>query len=269
MTKTDRIFAGSIPAIYDRYLRPLIFEPFAIDLAHRLVDLGNGSLLEIAAGTGVLTRALHRILPDSVAITATDLNQPMLDFAAVQLDAPSIVWRQADALNLPFADGVFDVVVCQFGVMFFPDKPAAYRESLRVLKPGGKFVFNAWDSIEENEVTHAVSEGVAAIFPKDPPQFLARTPHGYHNTDQIKRDLQSAGFSQIMAETAQKRSRAPACHDPAIGFCQGTPLRNEIEGRAPELLVEATESAAAAVRERFGDGPVDGKMQAHIVIAKL
>ncbi len=267
MPETDRVFSGSIPAIYDRYLRPLIFEPYAADLAQRVSDFRSGGVLEIAAGTGVLTRALSRSLPDAVPIVATDLNQPMLDFAAAQPDAARATWRQADALKLPFADGSFDVVACQFGAMFFPDKVAAYTEALRVLNPGGRLAFNVWDRIENNEITQAVVEGVAAIFPNDPPQFATRTPHGYYDKDRIQQDLRAAGFSQIALDTVQLRSRAPSCYDPAIGFCQGTPLRNEIEARSPNRLAEATESAAAVVRMRFGPGPIDGKMQAHVIIA--
>ncbi|MBZ5533838.1 MAG: class I SAM-dependent methyltransferase [Acidobacteriia bacterium] len=266
MAETDRVFSGSIPAIYDRYLRPLIFEPYAADLAARLSDLKSGNVLEIAAGTGVLTRALGRLLPHAVAIVATDLNQPMLDFAAAQPDAARATWRQADALKLPFAGGSFDVVACQFGAMFFPDKVAGYAEALRVLNPGGRLAFNVWDRIEENEITQAVAEGVAAIFPNDPPQFATRTPHGYYDTDRIREELRAAGFSKVALDTVQLRSRAPSCYDPAIGFCQGTPLRNEIEARGASLA-EATESAAAVVRTRFGPGPIDGKMQAHVIIA--
>ncbi|HYL93583.1 MAG TPA: methyltransferase domain-containing protein [Alphaproteobacteria bacterium] len=266
MPETDRIFSGSIPALYDRYMRPMIFEPYAADLARRLADFSSGDLLEIAAGTGVLTNALRLSLPKTVTIVATDLNQPMVDFAAARSDA-RVTWRQADALHLPFADSAFDVVVCQFGAMFFPDKVAAYRETLRVLRPGGRFVFNVWDRIEDNDFGRAVSEGVAAIFPHDPPQFIARTPHGYHDKDRVKSELHAAGFSQIQVETVSLLSQAPSCYDPAIGFCQGSPLRSELEARGPNCVAEATEAAAAMVRTQFGDGPIRGKMQAHVIIA--
>ncbi|MGE5325037.1 MAG: class I SAM-dependent methyltransferase, partial [Actinomycetota bacterium] len=183
MSETDSTFAGSIPVLYDRYMGPMIFEPYAEDLARRVSDVQQGELLEIAAGTGILTRALVNVLPAAVAIVATDLNQPMLDFAASRLaNGRPVTWRQANALSLPFQEGMFDAVVCQFGAMFFPDKVAAYREVWRVLKPGGRFVFSVWDRIEENEVTHAVAEAVAGLFPHNPPQFMSRTPHGYYDT---------------------------------------------------------------------------------------
>jgi SAM-dependent methyltransferase len=267
MRPTDRVFAGSIPALYDRYLGPLIFEPYAADLAKRLEDLTAGRLLEIAAGTGVVTRALAR-LPDAVAIVATDLNPPMLAFAAARMEPRRpITWRQADALALPFAESEFDVAVCQFGVMFFPDKRTAFREALRVLKPGGRFLFNVWDRIEVNEFAQVVSEAVAALFPENPPRFMARTPHGYHDTGMIRDELKAVGFSSIAIETVERRSKAPSARDPAIGFCQGTPLRNEIDARDPRRLAEVTEAATRAIAERFGEGPVEGKMQAHVVTA--
>jgi len=197
MSQLDIEFAGSIPAIYDRYLGPLIFEPYAADLAQRVSGLNPGSVLEIAAGTGVVTRALARVLSATVDIVATDLNQPMLDFAARHFkQARPISWQQANALILPFPDASFDVVVCQFGVMFFPDKAAAHREARRVLKPGGRFIFSVWDCIEENEVPHAVSEGAAGVFPADPPHFLARTPHGYFDKQKIRDEAGQANFSK-------------------------------------------------------------------------
>ena len=156
-----------------------------------------GRVLETAAGTGILTRALARLLPDTTEIVATDLNQPMLDFAAAQPGATRVTWRSADALSLPFFDRSFDVVVCQFGAMFFPDKVAAYREAMRVLRPGGSFVFSVWDRIEENEFAAVVTEAVAALFPGDPPSFLARTPHGYHDEARIRGELAAAGFARV------------------------------------------------------------------------
>jgi len=263
----DTVFAGSIPALYDRYLGPLIFEPYAADLAERLRDLGEQRVLETACGTGIVSRALAGALPERASIVATDLNQSMLDFAAARAPAPKITWRQANALGLPFEDSAFDAVVCQFGVMFFPDKQVAYREALRVLKPGGFFLFNVWDRIEKNEVTHVITEAVAAMFPDDPPRFLARTPHGYHDIDVISAALREAGFTRVAIETVAKRSRAASARNPAIGFCQGTPLRNEIEARRSNALERATDAAAEAVEAGFGRGPIDAGIQAHVISA--
>jgi ubiquinone/menaquinone biosynthesis C-methylase UbiE len=267
MAEQDRVFAGSIPAIYDRYLGPLIFAGYAADLAQRVAAATPCRVLETAAGTGMVTRAMARALPAAVEIIATDLNQPMLDYAAAQPGVERVAWRQADAQALPFPDGSFDVVVCQFGVMFFPDRAAGYREARRVLRPGGRFLFNVWDRIEENEPADVVTAALGVIFPDDPPRFLARTPHGYHDAAAIIEALRQAGFSRIETETVAKRSRAASPRDPAVGFCQGTPLRGEIEARGPGRLEEATDAAAAAVAARFGTGPIDGKIQAHIFTA--
>ena len=267
MTKTDTIFAGSIPAIYDQVLGPLIFEPYADDLAQRLSGLSAGRILETAAGSGIVTRALLRSLPASVSVVATDLNQPMLDHAAAQTPASNVTWQKVDAQSLPFPDATFDVVVCQFGVMFFPDKQKAYAEARRVLKPGGRFIFNVWDRIEDNEFADEVTAAVAEMFPDNPPLFLARTPHGYHDKAAILDAVRSVGFAHVAADTVTRRSVAPTCREPAIGYCQGTPLRNEIEARDPSRLAAATEAGAARIRARFGNGPVDGKIQAHVITA--
>jgi ubiquinone/menaquinone biosynthesis C-methylase UbiE len=267
MTKVDTVFSGSIPSIYDKYLGPLIFEPYAQDLANRLCALNAERILETAAGTGIVTRALLRSLPPGASVVATDLNQPMLDHAAERVSSNRVSWQKADAQALPFPDATFDAVVCQFGVMFFPDKQKAYREAQRVLKAGGHFIFNVWDRLEYNQFADIVTTAVSEMFANDPPLFLARTPHGYHDKQTVVAELRSAGFVNIAAETLTRRSVAPTCRNPAIGYCQGTPLRNEIEVRDANRLVEATEVAASKIGARFGNGPVDGMIQAHVITA--
>jgi ubiquinone/menaquinone biosynthesis C-methylase UbiE len=262
----DKVFAGSIPELYDTYLAPLIFESYATDLARRLAARRPGRVLEIAAGTGVATRALATALPSRVAIVATDLNQPMLDRASSVGTCRPIEWRQADAMALPFGDGSFDVVVCQFGAMFFPDKARAFAQARRVLVPGGALLFNVWDRIEENEFAATVTEALETLFPQDPPRFMARTPHGYYESEVIMHDLAKAGFTgPPLIETLAARSRASSARIPAVAYCQGTPLRNEIESRHAAGLASATALCAEALARRFGTGAVDGKIQAHIV----
>jgi ubiquinone/menaquinone biosynthesis C-methylase UbiE len=263
---SDKVFSGSIPRLYDEYLVPLIFEPYASDLVDRLASRPMSRVLEVAAGTGVVTRKLATLLPESVTIVATDLNQPMLDRASEVGTSRPVEWRQADALQLPFDDSTFDAVVCQFGVMFFPDRPKAFSEAFRVLVPGGVLIFSVWDRIEENEFAHTVSLALESLFPEDPPRFMARTPHGYHDLATIGRDLKAGGFSAAArTSTVAARSRAASARVPAIALCQGTPLRNEIEARGKTRLAEVTDVAAQAITRRFGSGPVDAKIQAHIV----
>jgi len=264
---TDAKFAGSIPALYDTHLVPLIFEPYALDLARRLTSMAPRRVLELAAGTGVATRALARALPAASSLVATDLNAPMLEQAkAIEIARP-VEWRQADALQLPFDDETFDAVVCQFGVMFFPSKPRAFSEARRVLAAGGRFLFNVWDRIGENEFADVVTTSLARRYPEDPPRFLARVPHGYFDRRAIERDLAEGGFAQSAAvETIAERSRASSARIPAVAYCQGTPLRGEIEAREPAGLEAATAAAAEAIAERFGRGAVDGKIQAHVVM---
>lgn len=269
MTETDKVFTGSIAEIYDTYLVPLIFEAFAADMARRVSSVSPGSVLETAAGSGVVTRALAPLLDPAARYVVSDLNQPMIDRASArQGDDDRIEWRQADALELPFGDGTFDAVCCQFGVMFFPDRVAGLAEARRVLRPGGRFVFNVWDRIEENEFADAVTNAAAEMFADDPPVFLARTPHGYHDVDLIRREVSQAGFSGIEIDRMTETSRAPSPRHPAVAYCQGTPLRNEIEAREPSRLDAVTDHATAAIAHRFGDGRVEGKIQGFVVTAE-
>ena len=181
----------------------------------------------------------------------------MLDHAAAMGTNRPVEWRQADAMQLPFRDGMFDAVLCQFGVMFFPDKSKAFSEARIVLKSGGVFIFSVWDHIKENEFADTVTEALASLFPKDPPRFLARTPHGYYDGSTIKRDLASAGFTAApQISTVAARSRAESPRVPAVAYCQGTPLRNEIEARDASRLGAATDHAAEAIAQRFGRGSV-------------
>jgi SAM-dependent methyltransferase len=245
---------------------PLIFEPYAADLAERLAARAPARVLETAAGTGAVTRALARALPAGCEIVATDLNLPMLDRAAAVGTARPVQWRQADALHLPFGDASFDAVVCQFGAMFFPDKVAAYAEARRVLRPGGTLLFNVWDRIEENEFADVVTQTLAGQFPDDPPRFLARTPHGYFDLALVAQQLSQAGFGRAAAfDTVAARSRAPSPRMPCVAYCQGTPLRNEIESRSGPGLAAAIDACTEAIAQRFGRGAVDGKIQAHVI----
>lgn len=267
MAGSDALFAGSVPEVYERLLVPLIFESYAEDLGNRLRPIEPKDILEIAAGTGVVTRAVARAVPHA-RIVATDLSQPMLDRAAVRQPADDrIAWRQADAQALPFGDGTFDVVVCQFGAMFFPDRTKAYREALRVLRPGGRLLFNVWDRLSENDFALVVTDALADVFPDSPPDFLARVPYGYYNVQNILEQLAEAGFTRIDFETVDKKSRAFTASDPAIAFCQGTPLRSDIEARDASRLDEATQAAAEAIGRRFGAGPVEGRIRAHVLTA--
>ena len=266
MTNQDTVFAGSIPALYDRYLGSLLFEPYARHTAARVAELQPARVLETAAGTGIVTTALAERLPEATLI-ATDLNQAMIDHAATKPALKRVELRQADALKLPFADGSFDVVVCQFGVMFFPDKVAGYREARRVLAPGGRFVLSVWGSLPDNPMTRVVVDAVGARYPQNPPRFLARTPHGHSDTNVLSRDLAAAGFDQVAVETVTLPSRAPSAEDAAIGLCQGTPMRGEIEALDPSGLAATTEVATAALRSAYGTGAIEAPMQAVVVVA--
>lgn len=266
MTATDTVFAGSIPAIYDRYMVPLIFAPYAELVADRAAALQPRRILETAAGTGVVTEALHRALPEA-EITATDLNAPMIEQAARRLGAVKVHFKPADAQALPFPDGGFDLVVCQFGLMFVPDKVRANSEARRVLRDGGRYMLVIWDRIEHNHATMAAGRAVGALFPVEAAQFYERVPFRYHDVGLIERDLLAAGFTDVEYETVELRSRAASARDAAVALVQGTPMRSDIEQIDPAMLGPATEAAATALRQYEGPDGFDAPMSARLVTA--
>jgi ubiquinone/menaquinone biosynthesis C-methylase UbiE len=258
VAEMNRSFSGSMPELYDRFLVPLQFEPFAQDLAARLGKLTSGHLLEVAAGTGVVTRALARSLPRAVHITATDLNPAMLDQAKKHAGVQRVVWREADAMALPFPDEAFDHIVCQFGVMFFPDKRAGFREARRVLCPGGGFLFNVWG--DKSGTARLLAEQVVGErLSRDPARLVAPE---YNDVETVKSDLAAAGFVSVGVENVSKRTRSASAREAAIANCHGGMLRAQIDKLAPGRLEEITDAVEVVLAARFGNGPVEAPLHA-------
>ena len=266
MPATDSAFAGSIPQLYDRFLGPLLFIPYAEEVARRVADLKPRHVLETASGTGIVTEAIHRAAPDA-QIVATDLNQAMLDIASGKMPSDRICFQVADAQHLPFADESFDLVVCQFGVMFFPDKVKANSEARRVLRPGGGYLLVIWDRLDRNPASQVASDAVAALFPDDPPAFLPRTPFGYADRGHIKDGLRAAGFTEIQFETVERMSLPADPRSAAMGLIRGSPLSADILARDPNGLDRATDAAAEALQSLAGPEGFESRLSAHIVTA--
>ena len=261
-------FPTSLFEVYDELLVPLIFAPYADDMVHRLTDMNAGSILEIAAGTGAVTRSIAAALPTEVSITATDLVQAMIDQAIRVGTARPVNWKQANVMSLPFERDSFDVVVCQFGVMFFDPKPEAFAEVRRVLRPGGRFLFSVWDALADNEHAATVTDAVKGMFPENSPTFLERFPYGHHDRDAIIADLRAGGFDlQPSINRVGFQSRAETPIHVATAFCAGTPLREEIERHGPDSLTKAIEVTAAALAQRFGETNLEGRISAQLITA--
>lgn len=267
MTARGPLFAGAMPAFYDRYMGPLAFSTYAAVMVEHLSAKPPVRMLETGCGTGIVSYAGAAAFPRA-EIVATDVSGAMLDFAKAKRPDANIVWSAADAQALPFAAATFDTVVCAFAAMFFTDKRQAFREAKRVLMSGGRLVFSVWDRLEANEIHAAVFYAVAALFPDDPPSFMRRVPFGYHDEGAIRADLAAAGFSDVTVEAAERTLRAPSAREPAIGLCQGGSSRAEIEARDPGGLERATDRVAAAVATRFGSGPITGRSRALFVTAE-
>ncbi|HEX5061135.1 MAG TPA: class I SAM-dependent methyltransferase [Kofleriaceae bacterium] len=257
-------FVGSIPALYDRHLGPVLFEPYAHDLAQR-VPKGAQTLLEIAAGTGRVTRQLLAVLPSGAVAVVTDLNEPMLDEAKQHISDPRVRWQAADAMALPFADGAFDVVACQFGLMFVPDKLVALREMRRALRPGGTLLVSVWDAIENNPATAVLHKLAFETFPNDPPMFM-KTPFSMPDAAALAALAREAGFSDVRVETVAKTGEAESAAHLATGFVRGNPLWNQLVDRGVDAPAFEAAVAAALTRE-FGGAPCRSALSAHVLTA--
>lgn len=266
MASIDVRFSGSVPANYERYMVPLLFRPYAELLARRAVEFRPSRILETAAGTGVVTAALARALPDA-EIVATDLNQAMLDVAATRVKSANVSFRQADALELPFGDGEFDLVACQFGVMFYPDKVQGNAEARRVLRDGGHYLLAIWDSIERNPLSNLAHQTMSRQFPDNPPMFMKRGPYSYFEPEWIDRDLKAAGFGQVAIETVELSCHSPSAENAARGLTYGSPMGVELEEYGEGALDRVFAEFSSAARQFEGPDGFDAPMAAHIVTA--
>jgi ubiquinone/menaquinone biosynthesis C-methylase UbiE len=268
MATMDVRFSGSVPANYEKHLVPLLFRPYAQVMAERAAEFEPRDILETAAGTGVVTDALSKALP-AARIVATDLNQAMLDVAATRVSSGNVTFRQADALELPFEDQSFDLVVCQFGVMFYPDKVKGNTEARRVLRDGGHYLFAVWDRIDRNILSNIANESMRELFPDNPPQFMTRGPFSYYDPEWIERDLRSAGFNDIELDTITLDSRSSSAEDGARGLVYGSPMGVELamDDYGPDALDRVYEKVLKAMREYEGPDGFGAPMTAHIVTA--
>jgi SAM-dependent methyltransferase len=258
----ERLWVDSMPEAYERGLARTVFHPFAVDLARRVSARAPHRVLELASGTGVLTRELLATVA-SAEVTATDLNDAMVEFGRQR--APDAAWRQADAMHLPFDAGQFDLIACQFGVMFFPDKPAAFAEARRVLTPEGTLLLSTWGTVDTHDFQAALVAGLERAFPKDPPTFMVSIPHGYADVDVVVADLRAGGLYCVAVESVTLEGRAASAADVAEGYCTGTPLRPAIEARGD--LANTTAVVTREMEARLGTGTVTGRMTAHVIEA--
>ena len=268
MNDSHASFIGAIPAQYDRYLGPLLFEPFAIDLASRVSVPPLGQVLELACGTGILTRRLRDRLPPSVELTATDLNEPMLRVARTKFrTSETVAWEQADAMQLPFPDGRFDAVACQFGLMFFPDKPVVLSEIRRVLRPGGQLVFNVWDSQEENDLARIARRAIDTFFPADPPTFY-QTPFSMSDPDALRSLVADAGFGEVALDVVAFTGVGRSAAEAAIGVVEGNPIIAAIRERGVAEPQAIEQAVARAIRDELGDHPFHARTRALVLSAR-
>ncbi|MEW6126263.1 MAG: methyltransferase domain-containing protein [Acidobacteriota bacterium] len=267
MADANVAFAGSIPENYDRFLVPVFFAPYARDLVRRITVQENAAVLEIACGTGMVTRKLKDTLPATARLVATDLNPEMMEVAKRKFTADEIIeWQQADAMNLPFADETFDAAICQFGLMFVPDKVTALCEVKRVLKPGGIFLFSVWDAIEKNEMAQIAHETIQSFFDNDPPAFY-EIPFSLDNPEGVQAFLKEAGFIDIQMDIVTMTGESPTAQDAARGTVEGNPIINAINERGvdKEKVIEAV---AEKLAKQLGDKPLKTKLQALVFKVK-
>lgn len=267
MARTSSVdFSGSIPRHYDERLGPIMFEPYADDLVQRMPRAGVTRVLELACGTGIVTRRLRATLAESAALLATDLNAAMVEYARVAVPLAGIEWQTADAQALPFEDESFDVVVCQFGIMFLPDRARGFGEAHRVLRPGGTLLTSTWDALDENPAHRAMQDALAEMFPGNTPRFLD-TPYGYHDPARMQADATAGGFAEVTLEPVGLRTHGPSALEFAKGFVRGTPLTHELAERGAQLD-SATDAIAQAVARVAGVAPLTLDLAATVIIGR-
>ena len=268
MADRNAAFVGSIPENYDRYLGPLLFHGFADDLAARVPVASGVRVLETACGTGIVTERLLARLAGRGTLVASDLNEPMMAMARHRVGADARVeWRQADATALPFDDASFDAVVTQFGLMFYPDKPRGVREAFRVLKRGGRYVFNVWSTMTHSPAARITHETVASFFENDPPQFYT-VPFSLSDTTVVSGWLREAGFEDVSPISVAWTGTSPSATEAATGLIEGNPIYDAIMARKPAALGPIKEAIARTVAAELGDRPVKHPMRAFAFAAR-
>lgn len=267
MTDRNAQFTGSIPAAYDRFLGPMLFEPYADDLTARLTVPPSAAVLELACGTGILTKQLRRAMPATATLTATDLNEPMIAYARIRVQDAGIAWQAADAQALPFPDAAFDAVACQFGLMFMPDKTRALGEIRRALKAHGQLAFNVWLSVAENPLGRIARDTIARYFTGDPPAFY-EVPFGFHDESHIRGLLQAARFEVVSCERVALEARSPSAQDAARGLVTGNPILLDIVERATAQPEKVIHAVAAALAAEGGAAPLRLPMRALVFMAR-
>lgn len=260
----DYVFKHSTPDLYDQFMVPLLFEPYARVVARRVAQLQPRSILETAAGTGVVTEMLAEKLPGA-RIVATDINPALVPFAAAKFTGGNVSVQQANAQELPFEDASFEAVVCQFGVMFFPDKVRANREARRVLTPNGNYLLVTFDRLAHNPVPAAADQAIERLFPDDPPRYMERGPFSYSDPEAIEADLRAGGFTQVKVDTVLLKTRVSA-RGAAVGMVLGSPFRAEIERRDPGGLERAVDAVTEALVPLEG---TEAEMAAHVITASM
>jgi ubiquinone/menaquinone biosynthesis C-methylase UbiE len=256
-------FAGSVPQNYDKYLGPVLFEPYALDLVNRVSGARN--ILEIACGTGRVTRHLVNTLPAGGKLVATDLNADMLNVARPVISDARIEWKVVDAQELPFADNSFDHVICQFGVMFFPDKAKAMEETYRVLQPGGRYIFNVWDALEFNPRSAIIKTVMDELMGADAPDFLKKGPFSWFDKEEIASLMERSGFKNIHLDIVRKSAYFETPDDLVNGFVKGSPLSSYLAEQTGELQQKIVTGLQQRIRSEFGDGRLESPMQAIVV----
>jgi ubiquinone/menaquinone biosynthesis C-methylase UbiE len=263
---SESAFSNALADNYDQYLGPLLFEPYAEDLANRIHSKGYKKVLELACGTGRLTRHLIGVLPPEAKLIATDRNAEMIKLASKLVAEEKIEWQIADAQQLAFPDGTFDLVVCQFGFMFMPDKMNAFSEVHRVLKNGGCLLFNTWDKIENNGAIYLGNQIICSYFPENPPSYY-RVPFSLSQPDMLDTSLKATGFKTIQVTSVEKEGMSPSAKDAAIGIVQGNPIQAKIIEKDPALVNVILGAVEQKLAEVYGNRPMRSPLKAWVVEA--
>ncbi len=263
-------FIGSVPENYERYLVSSIFGPWASDLVEVAALRPSDRVLDIACGTGIVARTAARRLGSGGTVVGLDLSAPMLEAArsAAANEGVSVEWREGSALKLPLPDAAFDVVFCQQGLQFFPDRPAALLEMHRVLAAGGRLVLSVWREIERSPGFAVLAEALTRHIGPEAGTLMTSGPFGLSNAEELRALIAAARFSDIALRSALKALRFTSPNEFVLRYAAGSALGSLVAGADDDARTVFLAEVDARLQSYVDDQGLAFPIESNLAVAR-